>query len=88
MEKIKNALFTRRRKALTAQAEADRIKALNNAYFRCFDSEAGRKVLDDMIQRYSTVPIAQKGDTPMDVGEKQGRANVVSEIIARMTANQ
>lgn len=78
----------RRRKQLSKEAEERRIHEINAAYHRCFTSTDGQKVLEHMIQQYYAIPIAQHSDTLLDVGERQGKANVVSDIYARMTANQ
>ena len=41
-----------------------------------------------MVKHNLAIPIATKGDDLLDIGEKQGRANLVNEIIQRIEANK
>lgn len=83
LRKVKEALFNRRTEKQAELYLAEQ-EAIQNAYVRCFSSVDGQVVLDHLIQRYLTVPIASKGDDLLDIGEKQGRANLVNEITQRL----
>lgn len=57
---------------------------IKEAYHRLFNTEDGKYVLDHLVKTNLAVPIATKGDNLLDIGEKQGRANLVNEIIQRI----
>jgi len=81
--RIKNA-YKNRLSNLTTEQYADHVKDINAAYARLFSTDDGKYVLDHMVQHNLAVPIAQKGFDLLDIGEKQGRANLVNEILQRM----
>ena len=74
----------RRRKQLTEEEYKTEIDDINSAYLRLFSTEDGKFVLDHLAKTNLAVPIATKGDDLLDIGVKQGRSNLVNEIIQRM----
>ena len=60
------------------------IDALNHAYARVFSSAEGKKVLDHLVKANLATPIAMQGDDMLSIGVRQGRANLVDEIIQRI----
>lgn len=83
IELIKKALFNRRSR-LTQEEYAQRQQDISDTYARLFSTDDGKYVLDHLVQTQLAVPIAQSGDNLIDIGEKQGRANLVNEIIQRI----
>lgn len=80
--------FRTRKKQLDQESYAQEIEDINAAYARLFSTEDGKFVLDHMVKYNLAVPIATKGDDLLDIGVKQGRSNLVNEIIQRMEVNK
>lgn len=78
--------FRSRKKQLDQESYAQEIEDINAAYARLFSTEDGKFVLDHMVKYNLAVSIATKGDDLLDIGVKQGRANLVNEIIQRVEA--
>jgi hypothetical protein len=78
----------RRREQQTQEAYAREIADINAAYARLFSTEDGKYVLDHMVKMNLAVPVATKGDDLLDIGVKQGRANLVNEVIQRIEADK
>lgn len=78
----------RRREQLTKEAYQAELEEINAAYARLFSTEDGKYVLDHLVKLNLAVPVATKGDDLLDIGVKQGRANLVNEIIQRMEADK
>lgn len=74
----------RRRKQLTEEEYKTEVDDINAAYLRLFSTDDGKFVLDHLAKTNLAVPIATKGDDLLDIGVKQGRSNLVNEIIQRM----
>lgn len=74
----------RRRQQLTEEEYKTEIDDINAAYLRLFSTDDGKFVLDHLAKTNLAVPIATKGDDLLDIGVKQGRSNLVNEIIQRM----
>lgn len=51
-------------------------------YRRVFDSEDGRKVLADMVERYGLLKSAYHASDPYQTVWNDGRRSVVAEIVA------
>lgn len=82
------AYRSRRREQQTKEAYAREIADINAAYARLFSTEDGKYVLDHMVKMNLAVPVATKGDDLLDIGVKQGRANLVNEVIQRIEADK
>lgn len=54
------------------------------AYFNAFNTEAGKFVLDNMIETFLTKPIVRSGEDAYAQGIRQGSANVVYQIIQQL----
>lgn len=80
--------FRSRKKQIDQEQYVQEIKDINAAYGRLFATSDGKYVLDHMVKYNLAIPIATKGDDLLDIGEKQGRANLVNEIIQRIEANK
>ena len=84
---IKNLLlkvFRSRRRSISVDDYAQEIREINDTYYRLFSTPDGVRVLEHLVQTCLTVPIATKGSDLLDIGEKQGRANLVNEMIQRI----
>ena len=84
-------MFSRFRKALFSRKTAkdilehqQEVADINDAYARLFNTDDGKFVLDHLIKINMTAPIASRGDNLLDIGVKQGRSNVVNEIVQRV----
>lgn len=82
--RILQAYRSRRKEQQTAQEFMDERNVLNAMYFRLFNTEDGKRVLEHLVKTNLAVPIATKGSDLLDIGVMQGRANVVNEIIQRI----
>lgn len=60
------------------------VKELNDTFYRCFNTTDGKYVLDYLIKKEILPPKATQGDNMLDIGVKQGRANLVLEILQRL----
>ena len=61
----------------------DKNKALEIAtlYFRCFDSEVGRLVLEDLASKFLIRPIVRPNEDAFSQGIREGRADIVRQIL-------
>jgi hypothetical protein len=85
MSKLVDAIkrmFSKRYRTIEQKRLA--IKRMNDTYARLFSTEDGQAVLDFMIQMELTGSIANQGDNLLDIGVKQGRANLVKDIMTRI----
>jgi len=82
--RIIKAYRDRRRKQQTQDEYAQEQSNINNMYARVFKTQEGKEVLDHLVKMNLANAIAVQGDTMLDVGVKQGRANIVSEILTRI----
>ncbi len=78
------ALKERRRIALTQAEHEAEVKQLNDTYYRLFNTDDGKYVLEHMVKMHLVGSIAEQGDNLLDIGVKQGRANHVKEIVQRI----
>jgi len=78
------ALRDRRKQAQTQEEYAAELQEINNTYCRVFNTDDGKFILDHLAKTQLTGAIAMQNDTYLDIGEKQGRANLVKEIIQRV----
>ena len=78
------ALRERRRVALSKEAHQAELEQINNTYFRLFNSNDGKFVLNHMAKMHLAGSVAEQGDNLLDIGVKQGMANHVKEIIQRI----
>ena len=79
-------MYKDRKKQMDQETYAQEIEDINAAYARLFSTEDGKFVLDHMVKYNLAVPIATRGDDLLTIGEKQGRANLVNEIIQRIVS--
>ena len=79
-------MYKSRKKQMDQETYAQEIEDINAAYARLFSTEDGKFVLDHMVKYNLAVPIATQGDNLLDIGVKQGRANLVNEIIQRVVS--
>lgn len=79
-------MYKSRKKQVDQVAYAQEIEDINAAYARLFSTEDGKFVLDHMVKHNLAVPIATQGDNLLDIGVRQGRANLVNEIIQRIVS--
>jgi hypothetical protein len=78
------ALRNRRREQQSQEEYAAELKQINSTYFRVFNTPDGKYILEHLARTQLTGTIAMQGDNYLDIGEKQGRANLVKEIIQRI----
>lgn len=78
------AFRDRRREVQTQEQHAAELKQINDTYFRLFNTDDGKFILEHLAKTQLTGTVAMQGDTYLDIGEKQGRANLVKEIIQRI----
>lgn len=88
MFNILDAYRKRRREQLTKEAYLAELEEINAAYSRLFSTDDGRYVLDHLAKMNLAVPVATKGDDLLDIGVKQGRSNLVNEIVQRIEADK
>ena len=51
-----------------------------NIYFRCFNTEDGKYVLNKLKEVFINRAIARSGDGLLEIGIRQGEANIVKKI--------
>lgn len=88
MFNILTAYKNRRREQLSEDAYRAELEEINAAYGRLFSTDDGKYVLDHLAKLNLAVPVATKGDDLLDIGVKQGRANLVNEIIQRIETDK
>ena len=78
------AYRNRRKKQQSQEQYNTELQEINDAYYRLFTTNDGKFILDHLVRTQLTGAIAMQGDNYLDIGEKQGRANLVQEIIMRI----
>lgn len=71
-------LFSGADKARTFELQLEHA----SLYRQCFQTDAGRRVLEDLFELFLRRRIAVPGDPPLTVGIRQGQADVVMRILA------
>jgi len=72
------------------EAITDRTKEEQQAldiatmYFSCFGTDAGNIVLEAMIETFMTKPVVRSGEDAYAQGIRQGRQDVVMQIIQQI----
>jgi hypothetical protein len=84
VSRLLKAYRDRKRKQVTESEYATERKNTNALFARVFNSHEGQKVLEHLICLNMAVPMAQLGDDLLTIGERQGRSNLVNEIIQRI----
>lgn len=64
--------------------EEAKARDIATAYFNCFSTEAGQYVLDSMIESFMTKPVVRSGEDAYAQGIRQGRQDVVMQIIQQL----
>ena len=64
--------------------EEAKARDIATAYFNCFNTEAGQYVLDSMIESFMTKPVVRSGEDAYAQGIRQGRQDVVMQIIQQI----
>lgn len=64
--------------------EYKRAGEIASAYLSCFSTDAGSWVLDNMIEAFMTKPIVRSGEDAYAQGIRQGRADVIMQIIGQI----
>jgi hypothetical protein len=64
--------------------EQEKAQELATLYFTCFNTEAGRLVIDNLVEVFMTKPIVRSGEDAYAQGIRQGRYDVVSQIIQQV----
>jgi len=61
--------------------EQSKATEIATAYYQCFNTEAGKWVLDHMIETFMTKPIVRSGEDNFAQGIRQGRYDVVVQLL-------
>jgi hypothetical protein len=72
--------YAKRKTEINIEEDSIAWRAMNETFHRCFKTPDGKKILDYLTAKYLSVPIAMSGDSKLDIGERQGRANLINEI--------
>lgn len=64
--------------------EQRQASEIATAYFNCFDSEAGRWVMEDLVNKFLTKPIVRPGEDAYAQGVREGRADLVRQILIQI----
>lgn len=64
--------------------EEKKASEIASAYLNTFSTEAGKFVLDSMIETFLTKPIVRSGEDAYAQGIRQGRADVIMQIIGQI----
>lgn len=85
VNRLKRALSKRFRTLEAAQLAK---KRMFDMYAKVFSTPEGQEVLDYMIKMELTGSIAEQGDNLLDIGVKQGRADLVKDIINKIDTSK
>lgn len=81
-------LVNRRQEPISDITYANRIKEINSIYARLFSTEDGKYVLEHLVKMNLIGSIAERGDTLLDIGVKQGNADIIKGIIQRIETSR
>lgn len=88
IERLLKAYRSRRKTQQTNEEYQAELQNINSKYARVFKTQDGQDILDHMVKMNLTNSIAEQGDNLLDIGIRQGRADLVKEIITRMEYNK
>lgn len=66
------------------EAQFQRMLELASWYRQAFETEPGRRVLEDLSAQFLFQRVANPGDTQLAVGIRQGQQDVVRRILAML----
>lgn len=66
------------------EQNAEIANEIASMYYQTFSTDAGQRVLEMMVQTFLTRPAARPGDDVLAVGIREGRADVVRQILQEM----
>jgi hypothetical protein len=64
--------------------EAKQASDIATLYFTCFGTDVGNRVLENMIEAFMTKPVVRSGEDAYAQGIRQGRQDVVMQIIQQI----
>lgn len=64
--------------------EKQKAHDIASAYFSCFNTESGRWVLEDLVNKFLTKPIVRPGESAEANGVREGRADIVRQILLQI----
>ena len=53
-------------------------------YFSCFGTDAGQRVLEDLVNKFLTKPIVRPGEDNFAQGVREGRADLIRQILIQI----
>lgn len=68
--------------------EIELAKELSDAFFITFTTPHGKKVLDHLVNLYLSRPVARQGDDMVTIGIRQGRSDLVMQILNEIRRSQ
>lgn len=77
-------LRDRRQKQVSHAEHKANLDFINSTYHRVFNTDDGKFVLEHLVKMHLIGSIAEQGDNLLDIGVKQGSANLVKEIVQRI----
>lgn len=64
--------------------EQSKANEIASAYHACFSTYSGKWVLEDLVSKFLTKPIVRPGETSEANGVREGRADLVRQILLQI----
>jgi len=64
--------------------EVRQASEIATMYFSCFGTDAGQRVLEDLVNKFLTKPIVRPGEDNFAQGVREGRADLIRQILIQI----
>jgi hypothetical protein len=61
--------------------EFEKANEIASMYYQCFNTDAGKYVLQNLAERFLTKPIVRPNEDIASMGIREGRADIVRQIL-------
>lgn len=71
--------------AITNREQEERQASdIATMYFSCFGTDAGQRVLEDLVNKFLTKPIVRPGEDAFSQGIREGRSDLIRQILIQI----
>jgi len=64
--------------------EVRQASEIATMYFSCFGTDAGQRVLEDLVNKFLTKPIVRPGEDAFAQGIREGRSDLIRQILIQI----
>jgi hypothetical protein len=64
--------------------EVRQASEIATMYFSCFGTDAGQRVLEDLVNKFLTKPVVRSGEDAFAQGIREGRCDLIRQILIQI----